>query len=286
VFELHQEKGYPIQKLCELAEVSRQGYYKWLHNRPSLKELEDILLSDEIRRIYKESDQTFGVERIQLALKVERGLTVNIKRIRRIMRILGISSVIRRKKANYVKSTAEHIAENTMNREFEASKPNQKWFTDVTYLKYGKGVKAYLSAIIDRYDMSVVAWKISTQNDNKLVEDTLRMAFESNPGATPLIQVDRGSQYTSHMFWNLKEEFRFEMSMSRVSKCLDNQPIEAFWGTYKSEFYYRYKFLSLETLVSNTASYIDFYMNKGYVKKFDGRTPSRMRSTAINTLAA
>ena len=131
MFELHQEKGYPIQKLCELAEVSRQGYYKWLRNRPSLKELEDILLSDEIRRIYKESDQTFGVERIQLALKVERGLTVNIKRIRRMMRILGISSVIRRKKANDVKSTAEHIAENTMNREFEASKPNQKWFTDV-----------------------------------------------------------------------------------------------------------------------------------------------------------
>lgn len=112
------------------------------------------------------------------------------------------------------------------------------------------------------------------------------MAFESNPGATPLIQVDRGSQYTSHMFWNLKEEFRFEISMSRVNKCLDNQPIEAFWGTYKSEFYYRYKFLSLETLVSNTASYIDFYMNKRYVKKFDGRTPSRMRSTAINRLAA
>ena len=123
-------------------------------------------------------------------------------------------------------------------------------------------IQKYLSAVIDRYDMSIVAWKISTINDNQLVEDTIRMAFEVNPGAIPFIQTDRGFQYTSHMFWNLKKEFKFEISMSPVGKCLDNQPIETFWGTYKSEFYYRYKFLNLESLISNTTRYMDFYMNK------------------------
>jgi len=286
VFELNQEKGYSVKKLCDLANVSRQGYYKWLENQPSLKELEDILLGDEIKRIYKNSNQTFGVERIQLALKVENELTINIKRVRRIMRILGISSVIRRKGQNYVKSTAEHTAKNALNRNFEADKPNQKWFTDVTYLKYGNGTRAYLSAIIDRYDMSIVAWKISTKNDNQLVEDTIRLAFEANPGAKPWIQTDRGSQYTSHMFWDLKKEFKFKISMSRVSKCLDNQPIESFWGTYKSEFYYRYKFLTLESLISNTEQYMNFYMNKRYVKKFDGLTPSKIRCLAFESLTA
>lgn len=80
-----------------------------------------------------------------------------------------------------------------MNRNFEATKPNEKWFTDITYLKFGNHTKAYLSAIIDRYDMSIVAWKISTINDNQLIEDTMRMAFTANPTATPLVQVDRGS---------------------------------------------------------------------------------------------
>ena len=243
-------------------------------------------MSDEIKRIYEASDKTFGVERIQLALKIENKLIINIKRIRRIMRILGISSVIRRKRTNYEQSTAEYTAVNTMNREFETDKPNEKWFTDVTYLKYGNGTKAYLSAILDRYDMSIVAWKISTVNDNQLVEDTIRMANEANPGATSLIQTDRGSQCTSHMVWNLKEEFKFEISMSRVSICLDNQPIESFWGTYKTEFYYHCNFLNLESLISSTARYMEFYMNKRYVKKFNGLTPAKMRAIAFESLAA
>jgi len=133
-----------------------------------------------------ESKKVFGVERSKLALMQEQGRKVNIKRVRRVMRLLGISSVIRRKRPNYVKSTPHHTAENIINRDFEASKPNEKGFTDVTYLTDGKGVKAYLSAIIDRYDLSVVAWKIGHVNDNQLVEDTVRMAFDANPSVTPV----------------------------------------------------------------------------------------------------
>lgn len=193
MFELHQEKGYDIIKLCEAVGVSRSGYYKWLESTPSEQEIINEALAVEIKRVYDESDSTYGVERVKLAIERELDLVVNIKRIRRIMRILGISSVIRRKRQNYVKSTPEHTYENVINRDFTASKPNEKWFTDVTYLKVCN-TNVYLSAILDIYDQSIIAWKISHTNDNQLVKDTLDLAFEANPGATPYIQADRGSQ--------------------------------------------------------------------------------------------
>lgn len=281
MLELNRDKGYSVSKLCDLAGISKSGYYKWLGRKPSRKEVDDMFLSDEIKRIHVGANKVFGVERVQLALKVELGLNTNIKRVRRLMRIMGLSSVVRRKRPNHIPSVPQQTAENLMGRDFEADRPNQKWFTDVTYLKYGNGSKAYLSAIIDRCDMSVVAWKISTSNDNQLVMDTMKEALALNPGAKPMVQVDRGYQYTSGMFWDMKREYGFEISMSRVSKCLDNQPIESFWGTYKSEFYYRTKFLTLESLIMGTHEYMDFYMDRRYVRKLGGMAPSQFRSTAL-----
>lgn len=279
MLELHQEKGYNITKLCEAIGVSRSGYYKWLERAPSEQEIINESLSVEIKRVYDESDSTYGVERVKLAIERELGIVVNIKRVRRIMRILGISSVIRRKRPNYVKSIPEHTYENVINRDFVASKPNEKWFTDITYLKVC-GINVYLSAIIDIYDQSIVAWKISYNNDNQLVKDTLELAFEANPDAKPYIQSDRGSQYTSKMYREMSLKYGFKVSMSRVSKCLDNQPIEAFWGTLKSEYYYRKKFDSFESLVNGIESYFNRYMHKRYVKKFDGLTPAEFRALA------
>lgn len=279
MFELHQEKGYGIINLCKAINVSRSGYYKWLDRAPSEQEMINESLAVEIKRVYNESDSTYGVERVKVAIERELHLVVNIKRVRRIMRILGISSVIRRKRINYVKSTPKHIYENFINRKFTSTSPNQKWFTDVTYLKVCN-TNVYLSAIIDTYDQSIVAWKISRSNDNQLVKDTLNLAFEANPGVKPYIQADRGSQYTSGMYREMSLKYGFKISMSRVSKCLDNQPIESFWGTLKSEYYYRKKFNSFESLVNGIEGYIDRYMHKRYVKKFGGLTPAEYRALA------
>ena len=280
MFELHQEKGYGIMNLCKAIGVSRSGYYRWLDRAPSEAEIINDCLAVEIKRIYDESDSTFGVERITLAINRELNISLNPKRIRRLMRIQGISSVIRRKRPNYVKSTPEHTYENTIDRNFVATKPNEKWFTDVTYLKFGNNTKAYLSAIIDTYDQSIVAWKISCHNDNELVRETIEEAFRLNPEARPYIQSDRGSPYTSGMYRELSLNHCFEISMSRVSKCLDNQPIESFWGTLKSEYYYRKKFDSFESLVNGIEGYINRYMHKRYVKRFCGLTPSEFRALA------
>ncbi|MDG0874810.1 DDE-type integrase/transposase/recombinase [Paenibacillus thiaminolyticus] len=127
-----------------------------------------------------------------------------------------------------MKAPEIHVAENVMNRNFDAYSPNTKWCTDVTELKYGNGRKAYLSAIIDVYDNSIVSWILSHSNNNKLVMDTLKKAYKKNPGVTPLLQSDRGFQYTSHEYNRLHIKYGFMKSMSRVSHCLDNQPIERF----------------------------------------------------------
>ena len=122
MFELNEDEDYDISKLCEAIGVSRSGYYKWLNRPASGQELETEQLAVEIKRIYDESDSTYGVQRIHLAVNRELDVLFNIKRIRRLMRIDGISS----KRPNYVKSIPKHTYENIINREFTATSPNQK----------------------------------------------------------------------------------------------------------------------------------------------------------------
>ena len=124
-----------------------------------------------------------------------------------------------------------------MNREFYADKPNQKWLTDVTEFKYYVGVevkKLYLSAILDLYDRRIVAYRIGGSNNNQLVFDTFDDAVSSNPNAYPLFHSDRGYQYTSKIFHAKLEEAKIRQSMSRVGRCIDNGPMEGYWGMLKS----------------------------------------------------
>ncbi len=121
----------------------------------------------------------------------------NSKRIHRLMKMLGVKSVIRQKSKKYSRSTPEITAENILNRNFFAAKPNEKWLTDVTEFKIkGSSKKLYFSAIIDLYDLSVVAYHISNRNNNQLVFDTYHKAIARYPEAKPLFHSDRGFQYT------------------------------------------------------------------------------------------
>ncbi|MBC1399959.1 IS3 family transposase [Listeria fleischmannii] len=280
VFELNQDKKYSIKSLCESLKISRSGYYKWLNKSPSAQELRAEEIAKEIQRIFKESQATFGVVRMYYALKRERNWNVNKKAIRRIMRRLHLLPEIRKKRPNWINTAAVYTADNIIQRNFEASGPNEKWFTDVSYIFYGKREKAYISAIIDRYDLSIVSYIISQKNDNKLVMDTIKLAMERNHSVRPIIHSDRGYQYTSLEYKRLTEHYDFDVSMSRPGKCLDNQPIESFWGVLKSEYYYRNRFSTFEELQSGIGQYIDYYMNKRYVPKFNGLTPAEYRKMA------
>lgn len=275
--ELNQKKGYAITKLCTLAGVARSAYYKWLKWTPSAKELDVRALAKEVKLRYDKRKGILGYRQMRIQLNRKLKKKYNKKRYYRIMRALGLQAVIRKKRPHYVKTTENHVVENVMNRHFDAPAPNIKWSTDVTELKYGNGRKAYLSAIIDVYDNSIVSWVLSHSNNNKLVMDTLKKAYTKHPGVSPLLQSDRGFQYTSHEYNRLHVKYGFMKSMSRVSRCLDNQPIERFWGTYKSESYYLTKYDTYEDVLKDVKEYIRYYNNYRYTERLGGLSPSEYR---------
>lgn len=208
------------------------------------------------------------------------GRKFNHKRIYRLMKICGIQAVIRKGKKRYKYSSPQHVAENVLNREFIANHPNEKWVTDVTEFKYGQSKKAYLSAIRDLYDGSIVSYVIGHSNNNKLVFDTLDQAIALLNGQHPLIHSDRGFQYTSHGFKRRVETAGMTQSMSRVGRCIDNGPMESFWGTLKCEKYYLNKYETFEELCIAINEYIHFYNHERYQEKLNGLSPMEFRTKA------
>ncbi|MDW2887181.1 IS3 family transposase, partial [Exiguobacterium artemiae] len=191
---LTKQFGYSIVSLCDIAGISRAGYYKWLNRIPTIREAENTLIIEEMNAIHDAVGGIYGYRRMSLNLKRRFGRNVNHKRVRRLMRIARIYCVIRRKRSKYVRTFPQQTAENILNRDFHAAEPNQKWVTDVTELKYGASEKAYLSAILDLHDGSIRSFVIGHSNNNQLVFDTLERALQGAPESQPLLHSDRGFQ--------------------------------------------------------------------------------------------
>lgn len=273
---LHDTECYPIIKLCQLLHLNRSAYYKWLKRAPSQSQLLNEKLVEWIKELYEEQNGILGYRQMTIALNREHNVQYNHKRIYRLMKILHIKSVCRRKRYTYIRSTPEVTAENILNREFYADKPNEKWLTDVTEFKYYVGTqinKLYLSAILDLYDRRIVSYKIGSSNNNQLVFDTFDDAVANNPNAHPLFHSDRGYQYTSKTFHAKLEAAKVRQSMSRVGRCIDNGPMEGYWGMLKSEMYYLRKFNSKEELYVAIENYITFYNTRRYQKRLRCMTP-------------
>ncbi|WP_374020068.1 IS3 family transposase, partial [Paenibacillus thiaminolyticus] len=135
--------------------------------------------------IYEKVERTFGYRQLTLHMRRQTGKTINQKRMYRLMKIQGIQSVIRRKKKRYARSTPQQVAENVLSRKFTADAPNEKWVTDVTEFKYRNGQKAYLSAILDLHDKSIVSYVFGRSNNNPLVFQTLRRPCKKHQEASP-----------------------------------------------------------------------------------------------------
>lgn len=266
--------------LCDIAGVARAAYYKWLNRKPSLRELENEEIIKEMKAIHKNVKGIYGYRRMLININRKFGKSVNHIRIYRLMRMAGIQSVIRRKKTRYRRSKPQHVAENILNREFTAEKPNEKWVTDVTEFKYGPSKKAYLSAILDLYDGSIISYVLGNSNNNKLVFETLDKALIQLDDEYPLIHSDRGFQYTSHGFKRRIDKAGLTHSMSRVGRCIDNGPMESFWGTLKSEKYYLHKYETFEELSKDIDHYIYFYNNERFQEKLNGLSPVEYRAKA------
>lgn len=220
-----------------------------------------------------------GYRRINDVLKRDHKIMINDKRTLRICRSLDIKSTIKYRNMGCTRHAAnpQFIGENILNREFKADKPNEKWLTDVTEFKWydenNNKHKVYLSAILDLYDRRIVSYVIRNSNDNPLVFETLDKAIAANPGATPLFHSDRGFQYTNRIFHTKLEEAGMTQSMSRVAKCIDNGPMEGFWGILKRERYFGNRFRSRRELVDMIKRYITYYNNGRYQRGLGVLTP-------------
>ena len=281
VKHLYEEKGYPIIALCGILKLNRSSYYKWLRRDNSIQEAKDKKLVDLMCILHQENNGIFGYRRMQMNLKRRFNLHCNKKRIYRVMRAIGMKSVIRRKRPNYIKSTPEITAENILNRNFIAGHMNEKWLTDVTEFKCSDGAKLYLSAILDLKDKSIVAYAIGKSNNKKLAFDTLDEAVLRYPDAKPLFHSDRGFQYTSKAFKTKLDAQGMTQSMSRVGRCIDNGPMEAFWGTIKVKMYYLDRFHDYNSLEAAIEMYIAFYNGSRYQEKLGNLAPLEYRKLIL-----
>lgn len=272
-----------LSEMCKVGDIKRANYYKWLHHEKGDHDLENEELLEIIKQYEEECDHTLGYRMMTDKINREKNKNYNDKRIYKIMRISGIQSRIRRRPRSCTVRKNNNTAENVLGRDFNAKKPNEKWVADVTEFKYGpkNEHKLYLSAFFDLYDRTIVGYALSDSNNNMLVYDSFKMAVENNPGATPLVHSDGGYQYTNPAFVNQLKLLGMTQSMSRVHCCIDNGPMEGFWGILKCEAYKDKHFDTREELVKAIEKWIDYYTNKRYQRRFGVRTPAEVRSEAL-----
>lgn len=276
--KLHETKAYSISALCKIADITRSSYYKWTSRLESEADRENATILAALAQLYTQVKGIYGYRRMTMNVNRILNKQYNHKRIYRLMKSANLRSVIRKKKKAYLPSTPQITAENVLNRNFRANKPNQKWLTDVTEFKLTNGQKAYLSAILDLGDRSIISYVLGHSNNNQLVFKTFDLAVMANPEAKPLFHSDRGFQYTNKMFKSKLDNIGATQSMSRVSRCIDNGPMEGFWGIIKSEMYYLQKFHTYEQLKQAIDEYINFYNTKRLQKNLKGLTPIEYRN--------
>jgi putative transposase len=261
--------------MCRLLEVSRSGFYSWLLRPESKRSIKDKNYLKDIIRIYENSYKTYGVDRIHRDLN--KTDLCSRKRVARLMKENGIMSITAKKyKATTNSKHNNPVADNKLNQDFSASKPNEKWVTDITYIKTREGW-LYLAAILDLYTKKIVGWSVSVTMTTKLVIDALDNAVKRNkPPKGVIHHSDRGVQYTSKDYQNELKKYGFICSMSRKGNCYDNACIESFWGTLKKELIYPKPLMSRSTANIEIFQYIEIFYNRkrinstiGYVTPID-----------------
>ncbi len=278
----YEKNQWSINWMCQQLRVTRAAYYKWLHREVPEQEQENKKIAELVLEYDESFGHILGYRRMTDWINTFNQKDYNVKRVHRIMKKLNIHAAIRRKKKNRAHTDEESAAENLLKRDFNATKPNEKWTTDVTEFKIPQSdKKLYLSAILDLHDKSLFSYVIGKRNDNKLVFDNFKDAISQYPDARPLFHSDRGFQYTSKVFQYMVQEQGMQQSMSRVGCCIDNGPTEGLWGIIKTEMYAMYEITDEGSLIRAIHSYIDFYNNIRLQSRFGNKTPMQVREEAL-----
>ena len=271
----HKDK-YSISEMCRFFKVSRSGYYDYVKRMDV--PAKDLPLAEKIKECQDKCGKTYGYRRVHLWLERE-GIHHDPKTILRVMQKYNLLSVIRRKKyRNY--SNYLHRYENLLNRDFNAERPNQKWVTDISYIKTGQGT-LYRSVIRDLYDNSIVAYKTGTEQNINLVLNTIRKAKKKEKVTAELqLHSDQGFQYTSQAYFKLTKSYGITPSMSRRGNPYDNAMAENFFSILKTECIYRTKLRTYEEARLIIGQYIHFY-NSERIQLKTKLTPLEKRSQYV-----
>jgi len=265
-----------IAKLCELLNVKRSGYYAWDKRPESERSKRRRELADRVR------EEFFSNHRIPGARKIARRLRVSRKLVGDIMRELGlVPKVVKKYKATTNSKHNLPVAENILNREFTADRPNQKWVSDITYVPTDEGW-LYVAGILDLYGREVVGWAMGERMTKGLVLDALSQAKgrRGNPKGV-LAHSDRGSQYCSHDYQIELKKDGFICSMSRKANCWDNAPMESFWGKLKQEWLNDKRFRTREDAKRAIFWYIEVYYRQYRLHESNGyMTPNDYQTAA------
>lgn len=253
---------YTLAMLCRVLEVSKSGYLMWLNREPSLRARENARLEIEIKVAHERTRGVYGALRLHRELK-DGGLMVGLGRLKRLRNQLGIRA---KQKRRFISTTdSRHklpVAENVLNQTFEASRPNQVWLTDITYIPTDEGW-LYLAAIKDLFTCEIVGYAMSDRMTTPLVSQALfRATAAKRPAAGLIHHSDRGSQYCSYEYQALLRQFKMQPSMSRRGNCYDNAPMESFWGSLKNELVHHRRYLTREHARNEITEYIELFYNR------------------------
>ena len=253
---------FPVSRMCKVLGVSRSGYYAWRKRPPSEREMANQRLYEKIKRVYNESGGTYGSPRIYRALKRE-GVACSENRVARLMRLRGLrAKQMKTYKTTTKRNKADPVAPNRLKRDFTAERPNEKWLTDITYIRTEEGW-LYLAVVLDLYSRRIVGWAMSDRMTSDLTIRALKMALEHREVETGLLHhSDQGSQYTDGEYQQLLKDWGIEVSMNGVGTWYDNAPMESFFGTLKTEWAHHRGYRTRQEASTDLFYYIEAFYNR------------------------
>ena len=269
---------FSLDILLKAIKLARSTYY--YHVKQLDKPDKDQEIKAEIQSIFTEHKGNYGYRRIHLELR-NRGYVVNHKRVQRLMKVLGLTARIRRKrKYSSYQGDIGKKAENLIQRQFEGSKPVEKCYTDVTEFAIpASSQKLYLSPVLDGFNSEIIAYNLSRSPNLAQVKKMLEQAFTKKYYENTILHSDQGWQYQHDSYHQILQDKGIQPSMSRKGNSPDNGMMESFFGILKSEMFYGYEatFQSLEQLEQAIVDYIDYYNNKRIKVKLKGLSPVQYR---------
>lgn len=259
------QSEFAVEKMCKVFCVSRSAYYAWLRRKPSKRALENQVLKAAIQELHQQTKSRLGSPKMRIELK-DRGMLVSRPRVARLMKQLGLRSIICKKfKVSTTDSNHGYLAsKNLMDRDFSASRPGEKWVSDITYVRTKQGW-IYLTIVMDLFDRKIIGWSMSTTMEaGKTVIAAFKMAILTRP-ANPwelMFHSDRGVQYACEEFRKLLTTYKIHQSMSRKGDCWDNAVAENFFKIIKSELIYHIPELTIYQTQMEIFEFIEIWYNR------------------------